>query len=79
LVQTSTSPGETSAGSLRLYTAPGSEGPWTIAQAAAFSTPHNWGSLDNFAAGWYCVTELGDGISYSGESAKSAAVQITGA
>jgi len=66
------SPGdENTDGTIRLYYAAATGGPYNLSQGAAWEVLHNWGGDPPNPEGFYVATSVGNGIAYSGESAPS--------
>jgi len=66
------SPGyQNTSGTVRLYYAATTGGPYSFSQGAAWESLHNWGGDPPNPAGFYVATSIGNDLVYSGESAQS--------
>ena len=63
-------------GTIRLYFADDTGGPYSLSQGAAWESLHNWGGDPPNPEGFYVATSIGNGIAYSGESERSLELQF---
>jgi hypothetical protein len=63
-------------GLVKLYFSVTETGPWFLGDSTVFESPKNWGATGDYDPDFYACTEVGNGITYEGQSPLSNVIEI---